>query len=338
MPGIYPRLLLVALPFFAGLAMLAGSGVAIAQPAGAGDEALSLDEVSNKLNNPLSDLWMIFMENDLNRFRGDPADGSEWVNTAIVQPVMPLALTKKWNLVSRPIIPILSAPKFTRPSDVPQQAFDRFNGCGGSPATCLSTPPDQIFALASPDTERTTALGDIMFWTMLSPAEPMTLPDDSNFVWGLGPAFMFPTATENQFGTQKWSMGPSAITMRMGKKTTLGLFQQHLFSYAGDGDVDDVRMSQFQPIYWYKLPWGQWQVGGFPMITVDWEADSDNRLTLPLELGVSNTFFVGPMPLRVGIAANYSVVAPDDYGQRWGIKIFIVPVIPKPIKRALFEG
>jgi hypothetical protein len=45
------------------------------------------------------------------------------------------------------------------------------------------------------------------------------------------------------------------------------------------------------------------------------------------------------MPMRIGIGMNYSVVAPDDYGQRWMIKFFIVPVIPKPIKRPLFgEG
>ena len=189
----------------------------------------------------------------------------------------------------------------------------------------------------SVDTSRTTALGDIVFWSMLSPAEPAKLPDDSKFVWGVGPSFMFPSATEDQFGSDKWSMGPSAITLRLGKKTSLGLFQQHLFSYAGSGDTD-VRISQFQPIYWYQLGIGQWQIGGFPMITVNWEADSDDRLTLPIELMISNTFFVGKMPLRVGIGGNYSVVAPDNYGQRWMIKFFIVPVIPKPIKRPIFGG
>jgi hypothetical protein len=317
--------------------LIAVTGPAAAQPEGDG-EALSLEEVSRKLDNPLSDLWMIFVENDLSRFRGKPADGSKWVNTAIVQPVMPLALTEKWNLVSRPIIPIVTAPKFERPDSVPRRSFEGFNQC---PGNCLSQDPRDVFPGITPSTDRKTELGDIVFWSMVSPADPPELPDGSKFVWGIGPSFMFPTATEDQFGSEKWSMGPSAITLRLpppGGKVTAGLFQQHLFSYGGSGD-DDVRMSQFQPIYWYKLPWGQWQVGGFPMITVNWEADSDNKLTLPIELAVSNTFFVGPMPMRIGIGMNYSVVAPDDYGQRWMIKFFIVPVIPKPIKRPLFgEG
>ena len=81
--------------FLTGLLALGIAWTAQAQPAGEGGEALSLEEVSRKLDNPLSDLWMIFMENDTARYRGFPARGSKWVNTGIIQPVMPLALTKK---------------------------------------------------------------------------------------------------------------------------------------------------------------------------------------------------------------------------------------------------
>ena len=48
------------------------------------------------------------------------------------------------------------------------------------------------------------------------------------------------------------------------------------------------------------------------------------------------TFRVGPMPVRMGLGLGYAVKSPDDYGQRWYINFFVVPVIPKPIQRTLF--
>ena len=76
--------------------------------------------------------------------------------------------------------------------------------------------------------------------------EPPKLPDGSSFVWGLGPSFRFPTATEDQFGSEKWSIGPSNILLRLappGGRVTMGLFQQHHFSVGGESDRDSVRTS-----------------------------------------------------------------------------------------------
>jgi len=307
---------------------------ALGQPGGSDDPTdgwdddgeMSLEEISRMLDNPLGNLWVIFLENDLARFKGDPADGWETVNTFMVQPILPIPLTEKWNLVSRPIIPIVSAPKF-------DLSVSRFGDC---PGNCDSQTPPR----ASVGSDRKTELADTFLWSMLSPAEPPKLPDGSSFVWGIGPSWRFPTATENQFGSEKWSVGPSNILLRLPPPEghwTLGLFHHHHWSFAGDSDRKNVRTSQFQPIYWYKLPWGQWSIGGFPMINVNWEASNDNKLTLPLELALSNTFFVGPMPIRVVAGFNYSVVRPDDYGQRWMFKLALVPVIPRLIKEPILS-
>jgi hypothetical protein len=180
---------------------------------------------------------------------------------------------------------------------------------------------------------------------MLSPSEPPKLPDGSSFVWGLGPTFQFPTATEDQFGSDKWSFGPASVVLRLPtpeQKLTLGLLQQHHFGTHGSGD-QNVSRSQFQPIYWYKLPWGGWQVGGNPTINVNWKASNDNKLTIPLEMTFQKTIRIaGKMPLNFGFGASVSVVAPEDYGQRWMLKFYIKPVIPalikKPILGRFFDG
>ncbi len=288
---------------------------------------MSIEEISRMLDNPLGNLWIIFLENNLSRFKGDPAQGWETVNTFMVQPILPIGLTKDWNLVTRPIIPIVSAPKF----DIDTRAF------GDCPGNCLSERP----ASRPISSDRETALADSVLWSMLSPAEPPKLPDGSSFVWGIGPSFRFPTATEDQFGSEKWSVGPSNILLRLpppGGRWTLGLFHHHHFSFAGEGDRQNVRESEFQPIYWYKLTDdGSWNVGGYPMIHVNWQANSGNRLTLPLEIGISRTLFLGPMPVRFIGSFNYSVVRPDDYGQRFMFKFAIVPVLPRLVKEPILS-
>ena len=291
-----------------------------------GEGEMSLEEISRMLDNPVGNLWIIFMENDVARFKGRPADGWETVNTLIVQPILPVGLTEDWNLITRPIIPIVSAPKFQIPD---------FGDC---PGNCNSDPPPPGLR---PPSDRKTELADIVMWSMLSPAEPPKLPDGSSFVWGLGPSFRFPTATEDQFGSEKWSNGPSNVLLRLappGGRWTFGLFQQHHFSVGGDDDRDAVRTSQFQPIYWYKLTEdGAWSIGGTPISSVNWKADSDNKLTLTLELAINRTLFLGPMPIRFIAGFNYSVVRPDDYGQRWMFRFAVAPVIPRLVKKPILS-
>ena len=42
--------------------------------------------------------------------------------------------------------------------------------------------------------------------------------------------------------------------------------------------------------------------------------------------------------MRLEFGVEYSVVNQDDYGEVARIKFNIIPVVPRPIKRALFGG
>ena len=59
-----------------------------------------------------------------------------------------------------------------------------------------------------------------------------------------------------------------------------GALVQQLWSFAGDGDRQDVNQMLIQPFVNYNLPDG-WYVVTAPIITADWEADSDDRWTVP---------------------------------------------------------
>jgi len=294
---------------------------------------MSIEEVARMMDNPLGNLWILFMENDLTRYRGDPAPGSKWINTLMLQPILPVPLTKKWNLVTRPIIPLVTAPKLSL----------RAASFGDCPGNCNSAPSPDDLLLSNIEGNRENAWGDIMVWSMLSPSEPKELADGSKFIWGAGPAARFPTATEDQFGSERYSLGPSSVFMRLPAKDgrwTFGLFNQHhLWSFGGNDKRARVKTSQIQYIWYYKLPIeGQWSLGAAPMIDVNWEADNDDKWSIPLGIGLSNTFFLGPMPIRVGAEFNWFVKTPKSYGKKFLLKFYFVPVLPRLIKNPIFGG
>ena len=69
-----------------------------------------------------------------------------------------------------------------------------------------------------------------------------------------------------------------------------------------------------------------------PNILIDWKADSDNKLTLPVGIGVGKLFKFGRLPIKFILQGQYAVIHPDDFGQRWNIQLQIVPVLPSLIK------
>ena len=67
-----------------------------------------------------------------------------------------------------------------------------------------------------------------------------------------------------------------------------------------------------------------------PSITYNREADGDDRLTVPIGLGVTKTVRFGKTPVKLRAEAHYSVVRPDSYGEVWNFRLQITPVIPSP--------
>ncbi len=68
-----------------------------------------------------------------------------------------------------------------------------------------------------------------------------------------------------------------------------------------------------------------------PNILVNWEADDGDKLTFPVGLGFSKTTLLfGKLPFRFGAEVHYSAVHPDNFGQRWDFRFYVVPVVPSP--------
>ena len=69
-------------------------------------------ELAKKLSNPVSSLISFPIQTNFDMHMGT---GSGWRMTTNVQPVIPVALNKEWNLISRTIIPFIHQANLTAP-------------------------------------------------------------------------------------------------------------------------------------------------------------------------------------------------------------------------------
>jgi len=280
-------------------------------------------QINEMINNPLGELWLLFGQNDATWYDGDALDflgeDKKLFNTTQIQPVMPFQLTENWKWIFRPVIPLLywDAPSVSQgtPTHYP----------GG-------TLP------ASVEFDRQFELGDIVLWNAIATNEMAKPPNISGF----GVTTMLNTATDDRFGTGKWSAGPMGLAFHVGPPGgwILGTVVQHWWDFAGDEDRDDVNLTNIQYVGFYRLS-EETNIGlGSPNITADWEADSGNRWSVPVGLGFNTMSKIGPLPVKWGLELHYYVEKPDTFGPQWNLRFLFSPVVPKPAfsKRPIFGG
>ena len=150
----------------------------------------------------------------------------------------------------------------------------------------------------------------------------------NGFVFGGGLAGTLPTATEDELGLNQWLLGPEVIAAYKQPWGVVGLLVSHQWDVAGEDDFDTERTSG-QYFYSLQLKDG-WQVGAGPTFSYDHEADSGDRWTLPIAIGVSKVTFMGKMPVRLGIQYWHYVKQADPFGPAFQIRLQVTPVIPLP--------
>lgn len=170
------------------------------------------------------------------------------------------------------------------------------------------------------DGESVTGLGDTTFTAFLSPSAPGKL------TWGVGPVFLLPTASDDELGADKWGAGASVVLLTMPGNWVIGSLFSNIWSIGGSGD-QDLNVFNWQYFINYNFPKG-WYLASAPIIIADWEADSDNRWTIPFGGGVGKIFRIGKQPLNAQLSAYYNVETPE-YGPDWQMRFQLVFLFPK---------
>jgi hypothetical protein len=169
----------------------------------------------------------------------------------------------------------------------------------------------------------TFGLGDINPSFFLSPAKPGRL------IWGVGPTFLLPTATDDVLGTGKFSIGPAAVVLIQPGKWTLGTLVNNLFSVAGSSDRADVNSMTWQYFVNYNL-WKGYYITLQPIITANWNARRENEWLVPIGGGIGRTMRLGSQPVNVSLQAYWNAQRPDvPPSPTWQLKFQLAFLYPK---------
>ena len=232
-----------------------------------------------------------------NQFNNFELNNGHWNNNWNFQPALPVSLTKDWNLITRPVMPFYNI--------VPHPT-------------------------ASGEWERDAGLGDLALVELLSPAH------SGNWLLGLGPTFIFPTATSGFTGQGKWQLGPTLLVGYMTKDFILGVFPQQWWSIGGEHGNPDTNQMNLQPIA--SIFFGEgWSIGYSGNVLANWNGTSGNVWTVPIGLGLGKVVKFGRLPVKIQLAVQYMPVHPRIFGQEWNVQVSITPVLPKLIKGVLFQ-
>ena len=248
--------------------------------------------------NPLSTVISVPFENNT-LFGTGPSKST--VNVLNVKPIFPVNLGD-WNLINRVTIPIA----YTEGQD--EEVIGDFTRGQGNPGS---------FGLGS-----VYGLADVTYQGFMTPAK------SGKVAWGLGGSLVFPTHTEDRFGSNKWSAGPAAVVFSSQGNWVLGAIAQNIWSFAGDSDVTDVNVFSAQFTVNYKLK-NRWYLTSSPLITANWEVDKSDRWTVPLGGGIGRLFKLeGKKAVAIDVGAYYNVETPR-FANNWYSQILVNFLLPK---------
>ena len=152
-----------------------------------------------------------------------------------------------------------------------------------------------------------TAFGDMQLLDLV--VVPLPIRD---LVVGLGPVFVFPTATDRLAGQSAWQVGPAFGAIYKGfPGWLLGCVIQDPISFAyTSGDRRPIGYLSLQPIVFRHLWRGLYVKSADASWVVDWRNDS--AFTLPLSVGLGYVFLrPGTPPINVFVAGEWMAYRHD---------------------------
>jgi hypothetical protein len=282
--------------------------------AGAQDDAA---ELAKKLSNPVASLISVPFQSNFDFGIGQDKDG--WRYSLNIQPVIPISLGNDWNLIVRTIIPYIhqedvfkgAAPSFEEVIDnIP---VDLTN----DEKSILRDAFNKAVAARLPGRVQ-DGLGDTVQSFFFSPKAPV-----GGWILAAGPVFLYPTATDNLLGSEKWGAGPTALALQQNGGWTYGVLANHIWSFAGEESRRSVNNTFIQPFISYTTK-TKTTFGVSAETSYNW---NDSQWNVPLNVNISQLLKVGPLPVQFSLGGRYFADGPAG-GPNWGVRFVITLLFP----------
>ncbi len=150
----------------------------------------------------------------------------------------------------------------------------------------------------------------------------------SKIMWGIGSAFLLPTATMKQLGSGTWSAGPAAAFVAMPSHWVLGALINNVWSFAKNQKRSKVNLCTVQPFIYYNLP-NHWYIVSAPTMTAAWNSPSSNRWIVPLGAGVGHVFKISEQTMSISLQSYYNVLTSKAMGPTWLTRLNVDFLFPE---------
>jgi hypothetical protein len=201
-----------------------------------------------------------------------------------IQPVIPFSISENWNVISRTILPIVSQ------DDVAPEFGSQFG---------FGTTTQSFF---------------------FSPKKPTA----AGLIWGVGPAFLIPTATDD-IVTDQWGAGVTGVALKQTGPWTVGMLANHLWSITGDDEDGDISNTFLQPFVSYTTP----KATSFTLnteTTYNWETE---EWSVPINAQVAQLVKVGDQRIQIGGGLRYWADSPEFGPQDCGARLIVTFLFPR---------
>ena len=237
--------------------------------------------LAKQVVNPVS--WLLSVPFQANEDFGYGPSHNGYKFTLNIQPIIPISISRDWNLILRTIVPVVSQHDLFYVENVPKAAP------------------------INPQNRSQDGLSDTLQSFFFSPknAGPFGV------VWGMGPALLYPTGTHPFLGTGTLSMGPTLVFLKQTHGWTTGLLMNQLWSVLIEEDRKSVSQLFLQPFLAYTTK----TYTNFILSsesTANWNnTPGDAKWTVPLIFQVSQILKIGKQPISIQIGGKYYADSPS---------------------------
>jgi hypothetical protein len=165
-----------------------------------------------------------------------------------------------------------------------------------------------------------SGLGDVVQSFFISPKAPV-----GGWILAAGPVGLYPTASDEVLGGEKWGVGPTVLALQQAGPWTYGLLANHIESVAGEDERADISLSFVQPFLSY-ITKTKTTLGVNTESTYDWENEA---WSVPVNASISQLLKVGPQIFQVSLGARYWADSPDNGPEGWGARAAVTFLFPK---------
>lgn len=175
---------------------------------------------------------------------------------------------------------------------------------------------DEVF----PGAGSQTGIGDVNQTFFFSPKRPV-----KGWIYGVGPAFLFPTGSNDLLTLDKWAAGPAGVALKQQGHWTFGALAKQLWSFAGDDDRADVNVGFLQPFLSYTTSIGL-NLSLQSESVYDWNNSQWNSQFGVYAMKVMN---VGGQMMSIGGGIRYWAETPQGGADGLGVRFNVTLLFPK---------